>query len=360
MARNTTRNTKTARNGDRDVGRRELTVLPEVARWLSRRSSRSRDWPTGELLRHKGGTGVSVVIPARNEEATVGPIIRTIRTHLMRRTPLVDEIVVVDSRSVDRTAQVAAEAGARVVAQDAVLSELPPLDGKGEALWKGLATSQGDLVVFVDGDLRSFTPSFVTGLLGPLLTDPAVAYVKGFYHRPLAHGDTMVTDGGGRVTELVARPLLNMFWPQLAGFVQPLAGEYAGRRTVLENIPFVSGYGVELGMLIDLLELVGLDAMAQVDLGERRHRHQSTEGLGRMAMQIMLTAFARLREHTDPVALPVPSTLLTQFLRGDSGDGIARELLTTDVAVPERPPLRRVLARRAEGTVLELDLAWSR
>ncbi len=307
--------------------------------WLVRRSSRASQWPADELLAAKGATSVSVVIPARDEESTVGSIVDTIRHELVERVPLVDEILVVDSRSSDRTAEVAAGAGARVVAQDTVLAWLPRRDGKGEALWKGLAASKGDLVVFIDADLRGFTPDFVTGLLGPLLTDPTVAFIKGFYHRPFDHPAHPVPDGGGRVTELVARPLLNMYWPELAGFVQPLAGEYAGRRAVLEQVPFVTGYGVELGLLIDMVELVGLDAMAQVDLGCRRHTHQNNEALGRMAGQIMLTAFERLQRHGRIIMSEPPATVLAQFRRGESGYGIHRELVVSDIAVPEQPPL---------------------
>jgi glucosyl-3-phosphoglycerate synthase len=317
---------------------------PDVHSWLVRRSSRVSQWPADKLLAAKGTTSVSVVIPARDEESTVGSIVDTIRHELVERVPLVDEILVVDSRSSDRTVAVAAAAGARVVAQDTVLAWLPRLDGKGEALWKGLAASEGDLVVFIDADLRGFTPDFVTGLLGPLLTDPAVAFIKGFYHRPFDHPAHPVPDGGGRVTELVARPLLNMYWPELAGFVQPLAGEYAGRRAVLEQVPFVTGYGVELGLLIDMVELVGLDAMAQVDLGCRRHTHQNNEALGRMAGQIMLTAFERLQRQGRIVMSEQPATLLAQFRRGDSSYGVHRELVVSDVAVPERPPLAHQLA----------------
>ncbi|MGW0435963.1 glucosyl-3-phosphoglycerate synthase [Micromonospora sp. NPDC003197] len=329
----------------------------------------------------KGDTRVSVVIPAHDEENTVGPIVATIRRHLVERLPLVDELIVVDSHSTDRTAAVAAAAGAEVVGQDKISRNLPRLDGKGGALWAGLAGSTGDVVAFVDADLREFRPHFVTGLLGPLLLDPSVAFVKGFYHRPLlgaesgpgspgrdsygpaspgrdmygpdsvvrdAHRDgpgehrvDVDPDGGGRVTELAARPLLNLFWPELAGFVQPLAGEYAGRRTVLERIPFVSDYGVEIAMLIDLLELVGLDALAQVDLGERLHRHQSTEALGRMSAQIMLTVWSRLHRQGRVTATGVPASVLTQFRRGAAAalPNLERDIVVSDVSVQERPPL---------------------
>jgi glucosyl-3-phosphoglycerate synthase len=315
-----------------------LQVSPEIGTWITRRSSQAGDWTTRELVAAKRGTTVSVVIPARNEEATVGAIVAAIRDELYG--VLVDEILVVDSRSTDATAEVAAAAGATVVAQDAVFPELGGLAGKGEALWKGVAATSGDLVVFVDGDLHDFTTDYVTGLLGPLLTDPSIAYVKGFYHRPLG----TEADGGGRVTELVARPLLNMFWPELAGFVQPLAGEYAGRREVLESIPFVANYGVEVGHLIDLLEQRGLDALAQVDLGHRAHRHQSTQALGRMAGQIMQTLFDRLERHGRMVTAAPPATLLAQFRRGTS-PGVEREIVLTDLTSPQRPPLDSLALR---------------
>jgi glucosyl-3-phosphoglycerate synthase len=227
------------------------------------------------------------------------------------------------------------------VSQDDVTAVLPPMRGKGGAMWAGLATASGDIVAFVDADVDPFDPRFVSGLLGPLLTDPSIAFVKGFYHRPLMSGGYSEPDGGGRVTELVARPLLNIFWPELAGFVQPLAGEAAGRREVLEQVPFVSGYGVEIAMLVDLLDLAGLDGLAQVDLGERVHRNQNTEALGRMAAQIQLTVWSRLvRQGRADDSVPLPA-VLTQFRRG--GDqalpNLGREIVIADVGIDERPPL---------------------
>lgn len=310
-------------------------MLPEVAAWSARRTSAAEDWPPRLLLAAKGGARISVVLPAKDEEATVGAIVAAIRTDLVERIPLVDEIVVVDSRSADRTAAVAAAAGADVVAQDAVLPEQGRMSGKGEALWKSLAATSGDLLVFIDADLREFTSSYVTGLLGPLLTDPAVGYVKGCYDRPLADGRRRVEGGGGRVTELVARPLINLHWPLLAGVMQPLGGEYAGRRALLERLPFVTGYGVELGLLLDVHQDSGLDAIAQVDLGRRVHAHQSTEALGAMSGQIMLTAWSRLERHGRMMPLEAPATALTRFRRGPDG----YDATTTDVAVGERPPM---------------------
>jgi glucosyl-3-phosphoglycerate synthase len=323
-------------------------MSPVLEAWSTCRTTSARDWPPHRLLRAKGDATVSVVIPARNEEATVGAIVTAIRNALMRLVSLVDEVIVVDSRSTDSTAAVARAAGAFVVSQEEMTQGLPPMHGKGDALWAGLASASGDIIAFVDADVDPFDPRFVSGLLGPLLTDPSVSFVKGFYHRPLRAGGHSEPDGGGRVTELVARPLLNLFWPRLAGFVQPLAGEFAGRREVLERVPFVSGYGVEIAMLLDLLDLVGLDALAQVDLGERVHRNQSTEALGRMATQIQLTAWSRLvRQGRAESTVPLPSALI-QFRRGGEQPlpSLEREIVVSDVGIDERPPLATVDLRQ--------------
>ncbi|WP_248962871.1 glucosyl-3-phosphoglycerate synthase [Sphaerisporangium perillae] len=306
-------------------------MLPEVEAWLLSRTTASADWPVATLLAAKGDTRISVVLPARDEAGTVGRIVSAIRRDLVEGVPLVDELIVIDSRSTDDTAAEAVQAGAKVFAQDEILCHLDPFEGKGEALWKSLAVTSGDILVFIDADLREFETSFVTGLLGPLLTSPSIMYVKGCYDRPLED----LQHSGGRVTELVARPLLNMHWPRLAGFVQPLAGEYAGRRSALERVPFVTGYGVELALLIDLLDLVGLDGLAQVDLGRRVHSHQSTDALGRMAGQIMQTAWSRLERQKVITPWRTPSATLTQFRRSASG----HDALDQDVTVGERPPM---------------------
>ncbi|GAA5061367.1 glucosyl-3-phosphoglycerate synthase [Thermocatellispora tengchongensis] len=327
-------------------------VPDRVREWFGPHTTSAADWPLDALLLAKGPVTVSVVLPARDEQETVGEIVSIIRRDLVDAVPLVDEIVVVDSRSTDATAAVAAAAGARVVHQDAVLPGLPPLSGKGEALWKGLAASTGDLVVFADADLRNFGAHFISGLLGPLLTDPRVQFVKGAYERPLKGPGGVVQRGaGGRVTELVARPLLNLFWPELAGFVQPLGGEYAARRRVLEAVPFVTEYGVEFGLLVDLLERVGLDAMAQVDLGSREHSSQSIAALGKMSGQIILTAWSRLERQGRLVSSEPPATALLQF---------APDLSTavSDVAVAERPPLMSVVREAvARGPEVKEDVA---
>jgi glucosyl-3-phosphoglycerate synthase len=332
---------------------RHTEMSPPVEAWATCRTSSAKDWPRHRLLRAKGDTTVSVVIPARNEEATVGTIVTALRRDFIQSVPLVDEVIVVDSRSTDGTAAVARAAGALVVSQDDITSGLPPMQGKGDALWAGVAATSGDVVAFVDADVDPFDSRFVSGLLGPLLTDPSVSFVKGFYHRPLSFGGHSEPDGGGRVTELVARPLLNLFWPHLAGFVQPLAGEAAGRRQVLERVPFVSGYGVETAMLVDLLHLVGLDALAQVDLGERAHRHQGNEALGQMAAQIQLTAWSRLvRDGRANAGAPLPS-VLTQFRRGGEQPlpSLGREIVVSGIGIDERPPLATVrLLRLASKT----------
>lgn len=310
-------------------------MLAEVHAWLRDYTTPGSRWPPDAVAAAKGDTRVSVVLPACNERDTVGDIVAAISTELMQARPVVDEIVVIDSRSTDDTARVAAEAGARVVHQDRVLPGLAPESGKGEALWKSLAATTGDIIVFLDADVRNFTPTFVTGLLGPLLADHAVSYVKASYDRPM----TGTSDSGGRVTELVARPLLNLHWPLLAGFVQPLAGEYAARRTVLERLPFVTGYGVEFGLLVDILEAHGLGAMAQVDLGTRQHTHQSTAALGQMAGQILLTAWSRLHRQGIIVAVEQPTAVLTQFRRHEGG---GHQPDVRDVSVAERPPMAEI------------------
>ncbi|MEW2413342.1 glucosyl-3-phosphoglycerate synthase [Streptomyces sp. NPDC046866] len=316
-------------------------MLEEVERWLADRSWSVADRPLDRLLAVKRATGttVSVVLPALDEEATVGAIVEVIRRDLIdgRAAPLVDELVVVDSGSTDRTAEVAAAAGARVVHRDEILPRIPAVPGKGEVLWRSLLATTGDIVCFVDADLRDFSSAFVTGIVGPLLTEPDVQFVKAMYDRPL--GDA--PGQGGRVTELVARPLLNLHWPQLAGFVQPLGGEYAVRRSLLERLPFPVGYGVELGLLVDALHAVGLDALAQVDVGVRLHRHQDGQALGRMAAAIYRTAQQRLSRGHSPGhrwGYPPVRPALTQFERGPDGFVPRTHAVDTE----ERPPMLEV------------------
>ncbi len=297
----------------------------EVKLWHDRRTFHHSVFDPADLVERKDGQRISVVLPALNEAATVGAIVSVIRTELMDRIPLVDELVVIDPGSTDGTADVAAAAGAKVIAEAEILPSLGRIPGKGEALWKSLAATTGDIVCWLDADIENPSAAFAYGLLGPLLTDPAVHYVKGCYDRP---------GGGGRVTELVARPLINLHWPLLAGLAQPLSGEYAGRRAVLEQVPFVSGYGVELGLLIDLLDLVGLDGLAQVDLDRRVHRNQDPQALGRMSFAILQTALTRLQRERRMTLAEPPNPTLVQFRNG--------RMTEAEVVVVERPPMRTV------------------
>lgn len=312
-------------------------MRPDARAWFHGRTTSATSLAAIDVeallaAKRRSGTRVSVVLPARDEERTVGRLVADIAERWMHRTRLVDELLVVDSDSTDATADVARAAGADVVATADVLPAHGSRPGKGEALWKSLAATTGDVVVFLDSDLQGDVSHFVPGLLGPLLTDPQVQYVKGCYTRPLEIDGVSVPSGGGRVTELTARPLLNALWPELAGFVQPLGGEYAGRRSALERVPFAGAYGVEVGLLVDLLELVGLGALAQVDLGERRHTSQSQEALGAMAGQVVATVLARAGSSLDA------GGLLTQFRH----DGTAFVPRSTAVALDERPPMLTV------------------
>lgn len=246
-----------------------------------------------------GGHHVSVCVPARDEAATIGPIVEAVREELVDGCGLVDEIVVLDDSSNDATARVATAAGATVVSVADVLVECGPGLGKGNALWKSLHAAKGDLLVYCDADIEGFGCHFVTGLLGPLLSVGDVGFVKGFYRRPTP----AEPDGGGRVTELVARPLLSLLFPHLTAIVQPLAGEYAGRRALLEQVPFAEGYGVDLGLLLDVSARFGLAAVAQVDLGTRVHRNRPLHELAPAAKQVIRTALGRAGSPHEGVAM---------------------------------------------------------
>ncbi len=270
-------------------------VHDDAAAWFPRRTSVAADWAVEALLAAKGATRISVVIPARDEAPTIGAIVAGIRAALVDDAGLVDELVVIDSDSSDETASLAAEAGAVVHESRAIRPDLGSHRGKGEALWKAQFVTTGDVLVFVDADLTGWGTHFVTGLVGPMLADPDVALVKGFYDRVLDDGTSgPVTPQGGRVTELVARPLLDLYRPELAAVVQPLAGEWAIRRSVFEQLTVPVGYGVELAVLLDVAARYGLDAVAQVDLGARAHSHQSVHDLGVMAAEILAVAHRRL------------------------------------------------------------------
>ncbi len=247
-------------------------------------------------LKRKQHLTISLGLPALNEEETVGNIIQIIKKSLFDEVPLLDEIVLIDSGSVDDTVKIAEGLGIPVVVHQEILPGEGAYRGKGEALWKSLHVLKGDLIAWVDTDIKNFYPGFVYGLLGPLLREPEIQYVKGFYRRPIKMEGKLVSEGGGRVTELTIRPLLNLFYPELSGMIQPLAGEYAGRRAVLEQVPFFTGYGVETGLLIDLFNEFGLKAIAQVDLEERVHRNQPLVSLSQMSFAIIQVVMQRLQQ----------------------------------------------------------------
>ncbi|MEI2715747.1 MAG: glucosyl-3-phosphoglycerate synthase [Candidatus Nanopelagicales bacterium] len=313
-------------------------MRPEVRSWFDRRTSSASHWPLDRLLTAKGDATVDVILPALNEEATVGEIVASVRGALMTSAcPLVDDLVVVDTHSADATAERAAAAGARVVSSADILPGVALERGKGEAMWRGLAATSGDLVVFVDADLRSFTPHYITGLLGPLLLDDGVHLVKAVYDRPLVSGDVRIAAGGGRVTEILARPLINALWPDLSAVAQPLSGEYAARRTLLEALPMPCGYGIEIGLLVDTYRSVGLDGIAQVDLGEREHRHQDATLLARMSAQILHAALIRA-DRGGAVYAPAAISALPVFSHDDGTFDVQEKPIQT----VERPPLLTV------------------
>lgn len=316
---------------------------PAIEDWFARRTWQTPTWTVPDLVAAKRGRRVSVVLPALDEEETVGAIVEAIVPLTTGPAPLVDELVVMDSGSTDRTCEIAAAAGARVVLRTDVLPHLEPVPGKGEVLWRALAATSGDVICYLDSDLVDFDPGFVPALLGPLLTEPGVELVKGFYRRPLRletsdSAETWGDNGGGRVTELVARPLLSAICPDLGAIVQPLGGEYAATRELLESVPFASGYGVEIGLLLDTHARSGVDSIAQVNLGVRKHRNRSLLQLGVMARQILAVALARGCGDDESID---SGAGLTQFVQ------IGGEWLPTSTAVRtgERPPMREVLAR---------------
>jgi len=274
---------------------------------------------------------VSLVIPARDEADTIGPIVGTILEALAKDAPLLDELLVIDSDSIDDTAAVAEAAGAVVYRSKDIRPELGSHEGKGEALWKALFVTSGDLLVFVDGDLTRWGPHFVTGLLGPLLHEPRTSLVRAAYTRIRSSPDGTLTPDGGRLTELVARPLIGLYWPELAAVAQPLAGEWAARRSLLEQLPIPTGYGVELSTLVDTVARHGLDAVAQVDLGVRAHHHRSDADMALAATELLAVAESRRRG-----AAMVPQTI--ELLQFPSADTDRTEPVRRPVHLAERPP----------------------
>jgi nucleotide-binding universal stress UspA family protein len=276
---------------------RSLPVI--VDKWFAENTFHAHEFADIKqlvALKERHQLTISLGLPALNEERTIGTVIKRVKGALMDRAPLIDQIVVIDSDSEDRTVEIATELGVPVHKHPKILPETGSHRGKGEALWKSLHVLDGDIVAWIDTDISNIQPRFVYGLLGPLLREPKIQYVKGFYQRPIRQGDKLQAEGGGRVTELMARPLINLFFPELSGMIQPLSGEYAGRRELLEKLPFFTGYAVETGLLIDILEHAGLPAIGQVDLERRIHRNQPLPNLSQMAYVILQGAIRKLEE----------------------------------------------------------------
>jgi glucosyl-3-phosphoglycerate synthase len=309
--------------------------------WFEQRSFR---WQDFSQLASPGGTSqptVSLVLPTREVAGTIGPILDTV-ARLTERSGLIDQVLVIDADSADGTADIARACGAEVYSENELLPEFGPALGKGDAMWRSLSVARGDIVMYVDADTRDFGEHFICGTLGPLLALPRVQFSKAAYRRPYSSGTQTVIDGGGRVTELMAKPLLNFFLPELTGFVQPLAGEFAARRELLLRTPFLTGYGVEIAILADILNEVGLYAMAQVDLGSRQNRHQPLWDLTRMS-SIVLRALAR----RVPALLPSVRELSDReiYLHAVATEhGLRLDEHVSDLL--ERPPLAELLASR--------------
>ncbi len=318
-----------------------------VDAWFARNTFHARtfsDLQALAALKRRQGLTISLGLPALNEELTIGREIAVLRRALMDEVPLLDEIAVIDSGSSDRTVAVARELGVPAYQHAEILPDAGTFDGKGEALWKSLQVLKGDLIVWLDTDIRNIHPQFVYGLVGPLLHEPRIAYVKGYYRRPLHDGPSHSTSGGGRVTELTARPLLNLFFPELSGVIQPLAGEYAGRRELLERLPFFTGYGVEIGHLIDILERFGLDRIGQVDLDTRVHRNRELGSLSFMAFAIVQVVMARVG---DRAGHPLRAQMNTAMKLIRTSPSLALEV--QELQEHERPPIVTVPAYRARA-----------
>ncbi len=329
----------------------EETLSNRVDRWFAENTfhhSEFADLSALLALKEKQGVTISLGLPALDEEETVGKVINTLKSTLMDAIPLIDEIVLIDSDSTDNTVAIAESCGIPVYRHPQILPETGTYRGKGEGLWKSLHVLKGDIIAWVDTDITNISPHFVYGLLGPLLKRPQVQYVKGFYRRPIKVGEKMQAYGGGRVTELVVRPLLNLFYPELSGLIQPLSGEYAGRRTALEQVPFFSGYGVETGLIIDLLNLYGLDGIAQTDLEVRVHHNQPLVSLSKMSFAILQVFVARLENRYGVELLDKANRSMKLVVH--EPDRFALDV--AEITDQERPPIVTIPAYRQQRQLL--------
>jgi glucosyl-3-phosphoglycerate synthase len=319
--------------------------MDKVGQWLKSNTFHHRQFADAAALvrrKNEGQVTISLCIPTLNEAGTIAPLVARLRAELQERYPLLDEIAVIDSGSTDQTLGLAAAAGAEVYLASEILPELGASCGKGENLWKAVYQLKGDIIVFLDGDISNMHPRFVTGLVGPLLHRPEIGYVKSFYDRPVHRERAEEALGGGRVTEILIRPLFSLYFPELTTIIQPLAGEYAVRRSILEQLAFPVGYGVETAHLIDVHAAHGLGVFGQTDLEQRLHRIRSNRELGRMSYAILQVLGKRLQQRGIVLDAPLVTPGLRQFRLED---GQYRQELFAMVE-RERPPMRDVAAYR--------------
>ena len=315
----------------------------DLNEWLKTHTfhhSEFRDLRELVAAKEKAGVSISLCIPTLNEEKTIGKEVVIFRSELMQRYPLIDEIAIIDSGSTDKTLEIASSFGADTYLASDILPKLEPKRGKGENLWKGIYQLRGDIIVYIDADIKNIHPRFVYGLVAPLIYNTEMQYVKAFYDRPLAFSQGIRPSGGGRVTEILIRPLFSLFFPELTAIIQPLSGEYAVRRRVLEQIPFPIGYGVETSHLIDVYSLYGMTAFGQTDLDQRVHRNQPTRSLGKMAFGILQTFLSRVEKLGIIKEIPEISTVLRQFQVNDR----IFETVEHEIVEEERPPMETIEA----------------
>lgn len=331
---------------DETAGAQAISIL--VDKWFAENTFHADEFSDLKqlmALKEKQGSTISLALPALNEEKTVRKVITTIKKALMDDVPLLDEIVLIDSDSTDRTREIAGELGIPVYVHQQLLPELGARPGKGEALWKSLLVTKGDIIAWIDTDIVNIHPRFVFGIIGPLLLNRNIQFVKGFYRRPLRLSGKVQASGGGRVTELTARPLLNLFYPELSGVIQPLSGEYAGRRESLEKAIFFSGYGVETGLLIDIFEGFGLRSISQVDLLERIHHNQELEALSKMSFAIIQTVLRKLESRYERAIIEDVNKTMKLIHSTKGGYFLDVE----EVAERERPPMASLPAYLQRG-----------
>jgi glucosyl-3-phosphoglycerate synthase len=328
------------------------SMFVDAVEWFGHRSYDYRQFSDLDEMaqrKRKLGLTVSAILPCRNVAETVGSIIDEIHT-LNERAPLIDQILAVNADSADGTAQVALRHGAEVYPENELMSSYGGVHGKGDAMWRSLSVAKGDLIMFIDADTKDFKAQLLYGILGPILYVEEVRFVKGAYRRPFKSHESVEVDGGGRVTELTAKPLFNLFYPELSGFVQPLAGEFVADRELFCSIPFLTGYAVEMGIMIDVLKRVGLGAMAQVDLGTRQNRHQPLRDLSRMSYAVLRAVARRLRQEgrinqaRDP-KLPEQLFQFSDYLHAvATPQGLKLQEYVEELV--ERPPIADVLRVR--------------